>query len=710
MSKHTFISIVTGRKHALGDLSSMSLLWGEFLFPKSLQHNGAWLVPTYAGSTATLTIDSKHISAEFLSSTLPSASDVESLLNLSGYLKKMSDSGERCDEWLNMPPVEPNISESAKLRPLEEIIIRDLSALEAVFARPRSDIETVDESMLTSRARRPSKRAPAYLSAHTEDWETVGLKGVVPRKILSRVRLENYAIYENCVMVRLVDNLLLYLIQRIDRFKKVLRAYEESCDMGSELVGTRFRQNRIASFWGMLFQEQTGGDWIRQNLEKLQASYFRLQGLKNYPLYQQIPKGNQVPRDLKNSNIFSSDLLYRKGAEMWMAWRKGKQASELSLDEQKEHQQKVCEAMEYFRTLLVLHALKILFPWIKDRVEQHSIQPGLCLDLIGGSRRFTLEWKSTGELVIHSFGYELRVVSIPSNLSGIQSVNNAEELVQRFTPEVSDNKKWTLLLHLEDIGKETDASRWFNSTGNDQHSKVRLPTGLMIFGVSPLSIGSAEKVGRALRWFFASIDMQRYPHRFELQGNTPFLQRGLNEGWLEEDSKCHYSVHNLPADRNPLDQAAAEARREKANLEKRLEETSSISNPGNKKCDSYVNKGAGKQLKQQLEEANNTLQAIEHADKEITTGIQVIHSLKTCPVCPNNHENTQFQARANDCYLAICPSCDTTWEIRSAEGKRVPLLIPGGKLLPTVKDQSLDRLYGADLLAIPNTNGSFLLS
>ena len=700
MSEPVLYSIISEKRLPLGDLSSRWLLWGEFRFPHDSLNGGTFLVPSYDQSSFSLAIQNRRYSGPFANSTLPSETDVESLLSLGSHLEEFVEARETGGRWLATPPIEPSISEAAQLLPLEEQVISDLPALEEVFARPRSDIETEEESILVSRARRLSKKAPGYLAAHSEDWERVGLRGVIPKKLLSRIRVENLAIYENCLMVRLVDNLVVHTGRRIEKLKKILRSYEESCDMGKDLIGTRFRRDRIATIWGMLFEESVGGEWIRENLRRLEQMYFELLGLKNFQLYRVIPRDAKVPRDLKNSNILSNDPLYRRGAGLWLAWRKKDRETELSAEEQSERQQSVCRFMELFGVLLCLHALNILYPGIKDWIESRPIHPGVRFDADRFSRKFTFEWRRTGEVVLACGDFQLRIVSVPANLAGVPTPEDARMLVDSFAPASSNRKRWTLLLHLEDVGGGRETIRCFNSVGNEADPDIPLPERLMIFGVSPLSIGSGEKVGRALRWFFAMVDLADYPHAFTTSGTVECLEREIRSQaeWLKKEDSKRFLICAPLSDKRLLIDAENEATRTVKKFESQLQEL---------RQSKSGNKGREKDLKHKLDKAQKDLGQIEHAKSEINNGLEVVDRFTVCPVCHNEHQNAYFEARVRGCFRNECSECGSIWEIRKEDGEdggRFPVLIPTGSLLMN-EDDSVDRLYGADLLTLPSEIG-----
>lgn len=699
MFKPVFRSIVSGKKVDSESFDSRWLLFGELHLSDSTSDEDVFLVPASGQSSISPFFAERGCSGSFPKSTLPAETDLDSLLSLGDHLEKYVNNKANADTWFRTPPLEPNISNSANLLPLEELIAKDLAALEAAFSRPRSDIEATDECVPLSRVRRPSHRAPAYLSAHTEDWENVGLKGVVPRRILSRIRVENLTIYENCMMARLADNLAIYVAKRINKLKKILRAYEESCDMGQDLVGTHFRQRRVAHIWGEMFQGNIGGSLIESNLNELEKIYFRLLGLKNRPLYRAIPHDTKVPRDLKNTNILTNDPLYRKGAELWLEWRRKDQESDLSLQQQYERQQKACRAMNHFAFLLCLRALKILDPKVASQLANIAIVPPLKKTIICLGHSFSIEWHRDGSIALRSgdesCSSELRVASLPANLAGVSSKDDAKLIIDQWS---ADENKWNLVLYLEDDSHMVAGSTWFNSAGNEEDAEVKLPQNFMVFGVSPLNIGSTEKVARAIRWFFANHVLKTYPHRFEITHNPDSLKEYTNHEWLKHEGS-DYCICDTPNELIVSEiSAKLEAQKnELKDLEKKLTEIpKSGRNHGGQ--GRGVDKAAEKDIKLQIDTAKSSCSDWETAQTAIQTGIEIIKLIKSCPVCHSEAADTIFSARDNGCYHCKCNSCKTTWGLEPRDNSRVPILIPGGKVIEQ-KGFNVDRIYGADFLA-----------
>ena len=118
--------------------------------------------------------------------------------------------------------------------------------------RPRTHLRVEVERTPVSRARRSPVQAASYLASHTEDWERPTLSAVIPKRILSVVRDDEYDIYENRVAARLVDNLLAYLAAADQRGLATPGALRRSaCDFSATAgTGSHWRQARVFRLWG----------------------------------------------------------------------------------------------------------------------------------------------------------------------------------------------------------------------------------------------------------------------------------------------------------------------------------------------------------------------------------------------------------------------------------------------------------------------------
>ena len=141
--------------------------------------------------------------------------DVTSILDVGNSVRGVLSSGGTWLDALDVSPLVPGMSERAELQEFEKLLADRLGHLVEVCQRPRTHLRVEVERTAVARARRLATQAPSYLAAHTEDWDRPTLRAVIPKRILSLVREDQFDIYENRVAVRLVDHLDAYLSRRV---------------------------------------------------------------------------------------------------------------------------------------------------------------------------------------------------------------------------------------------------------------------------------------------------------------------------------------------------------------------------------------------------------------------------------------------------------------------------------------------------------------
>src|SRR5262249_55048479 len=152
---------------------------------------------------------------------------------------------------LDLSPLVPGMSNRVEFQRFEQLLKENVGHLKEVCRRPRTHLRVEVERMAVSRARRFPAQAANYLAAHTEDWERPTLRSVVPKRILATVREDQFDIYENRVVVRLVDHLAVYLRRRIREVTRLLRVFEEAAgNHDAAAGGSHWRQRRIYKLWG----------------------------------------------------------------------------------------------------------------------------------------------------------------------------------------------------------------------------------------------------------------------------------------------------------------------------------------------------------------------------------------------------------------------------------------------------------------------------
>ncbi|MEI6422977.1 MAG: hypothetical protein WCP55_12220, partial [Lentisphaerota bacterium] len=98
---------------------------------------------------------------------------------------------------LEVDVVDPGWQKDLDPNPLEIAIKDYLPYLRNVFHRPIRHLKVDSETVLISKVRRLAKKAPDHLATHPEDWDGRTVLGIKPKRVLAKVRLEQWDIYEN---------------------------------------------------------------------------------------------------------------------------------------------------------------------------------------------------------------------------------------------------------------------------------------------------------------------------------------------------------------------------------------------------------------------------------------------------------------------------------------------------------------------------------
>lgn len=227
------------------------------------------------------------------------------------------------DDFLKSPILE---TENNKAGSRDENFICDLSRclpyLKNIFARPINRLYTEETSLMLGRVKKISPKADIYLANHPEDWQAQSIFGhIIPEKILSEERYDNYDIYEN----RLAVFLLMQSIKRVKRirdsfYKKHIRDGQmESFSKQVQDLGYWMR-NRVCSLWNGNLDEAASRNTLKM-YEKATALLIQLNALKAFPLsrYLSLDSGKSNMR-LKVTNILANDVNYRHLTDLWRLW------------------------------------------------------------------------------------------------------------------------------------------------------------------------------------------------------------------------------------------------------------------------------------------------------------------------------------------------------------------------------------------------------
>ena len=620
----------------------------------------------------------------FFSDAQPREQDAKALQDLGQRLHDASHDGWLV--WSEINPLAPGLDEAVRPHPFEDRIQNELQHLEAVCRKPRTHIRLEVERELVGRVRRVARDAPEWLAAHTEDWHHRTLASVQPRRIRAETREERWDLYENRVAARLVDNLVVWVRDRIADVQRIrddiLKRVEELND--STQGSSRHRAERIYSLWGEAWKAgwQEVADGALKRLEHL---LYKVLALQDSSLYRQVPERAQVSRTLRMTNLLNTDDHYRGVARLWRHWSRLPSQGTLSPHMHYRRQQALHESFDAWCMLLVVRACSQLRldPETDDDWEA-PLAKGNSIRL---EKALRIEWEGGGGITIRSSAQETGDVLcrfVPL-LQSLERARTKEGLAQRITPivnAVAEQPHWTLVLHPESGNPPPYEA--LATIGNPPEPGVQ--GAIDFIRVSPYSLDCVERVARAIRWATLVPRMFAYPPRI-----SALPDESLGERLRLEKHDGQWAMTALPTDYEHT----------QAEIERRLHDAHA-------QCEDlqHQRENARRERRRDMP----LLERVRMAEQAVTewcalkvnvdTAIAELRELQTCPRCG---ERAEFQQRTEHCFIAECESasCRAQWELRppSDSKSRVPVLEPQ---VPTAGPYEVDGLVGCDILALPS--------
>lgn len=638
-------------------------------------------------------------------------------------------------DWLSIVPLVPRMTEKIELFPLERKLLETkpvnyLGHLETVCLRPRAHLYVEIERMGISRARRLPVNAASYLASHSEDWECLRLRGVLPKRILSEMRCDLIDIYENRMAARLIDGLVIYLGRRIATVRKAIKTlrivmgYEESEHGSEDKTNRELRKRsdvlqhctyrlarRISELWGKSLNTDRELEKAEDTLTKLEQLKYRVTGLIDSPLYEEVSRRTFVAPKLTMTNILVNDQHYRRVAKLWKIWEKAERAKKKSaLDFYREFQE-LCHGMDRFCFLLVVRALAQLEYWPSDLDIDKPISTDGQWTLEGHGIRLCCQWEK-GRIRLNANGKSLTFVTLPMDLTGASSDSQGQNLLEVFEEAMSKNQDRTIVLYAGSVDEPSptisiEMQRKLYSIGNDP--RTGLPDSLAILPVSSWDISSVERVARALRWFLDSVRFDAYQSKIKWDREVWPSAGELGKGWLEIAPEQNSLVMlRAPTDlewrklglEGLVDKAKCEREQAKSEHDRLLSECKNARQQGNTTTLNQQKRLAN----QQLIIAQQRFDVVRKLFDDMCEARKHAEELLTCPACrKSTNAVVNFHPRSKGCFRSECPTCRTFWETRlCSKGHRYAVMLPGNFV--ESEDNSpgwVDRTYGSDLLALP---------
>lgn len=593
-------------------------------------------------------------------------------------------------DWVAETPLLPALDDALDETPLERAIAAKLGYLEAACQKPRTHLRIEEERLVIARCKRPSVRAPAELAARSEDWERRTLWGVRPRRVLGIVRDELYDIYENRVAVALVDNLDVALVRRLRSVRRVvdlLRQRENYQHVLEDSHNYR-RAIRILELWGEALED--GGQLAHAESvqRRLVALRRRVLALKDTLLYRQIGGRRQGRLQLRMTNVLIHDDVYRRVAELWIAWESHVRSSSVDPDVRWRQEQDAAEGFERFVFLVVVRAL--------DGLGFSPTNTGQTLPL-SGDGEWTLNGPA-GHVVLrrdHSgISVTLAHAERPLTFISLPAMLEAGVTVGEWLGGLRTASVVLAALPADEPRSPAETRARLRQYSNGPQSAP------MFVAVAPWDLESVERVARVLRWYAWSALFARYPVAVELPAG--WVPPTSSPRWIRIADRLLYVTRPPAAHERgwvDLDTRVDSAARSVMDARAKLEA-----------CDPREPRENRKRLhlKHELDHAAAEHNAARQVAAAVDAAIATLDLLRRCPICRTTADVHEFE-QAEELFRCHCSECGATWGRRTCNACRHPfpfLDFPGNE--PSEDLLGADRRYGADVLALPLSPGAYV--
>lgn len=190
-------------------------------------------------------------------------------------------------------------------------IIKVLPSIKKILSKPIVYLKDKQEIVPVEAVKVINNQTLAHVAIHTELWNDITKEGIKPRKLMTIEKIENYVIYENIVVTRVINSILDFIKKTILLMKDILYGCQDI--HFNMLDRTHHKQYFLAI--GKLHMEYASAHERHYSLyfsciEKLMYIEKTLTSKLKAPLYQLCNK-NKSKIKLKKTNVFRSHKDYK---------------------------------------------------------------------------------------------------------------------------------------------------------------------------------------------------------------------------------------------------------------------------------------------------------------------------------------------------------------------------------------------------------------
>lgn len=272
----------------------------------------------------------------------------------------------------SVKPLIQSINTKLCLNEFEELLNKELFHLELIFHQPHYLLHHNIEKVNVSRAKRIPSRGYQNLASHTEDWIQKSIVSFKPSKVLNEELDLLYDVYENQIVVALIERSLVYLEGRLNELvdikdfleglKKLLeerkfeKGWYKKIERNLSLIGSIYtdKNYNITTDKSMLLSP------VRDTIQSMQK---RLKALQKYAVYNEVSKrvvqSLMQENDIYLTNVIKNHKHYRYIRELWLSLSKEdniKTNKELQI-----YEQEVISGLRSFSKAIITYIIKDLF-------------------------------------------------------------------------------------------------------------------------------------------------------------------------------------------------------------------------------------------------------------------------------------------------------------------------------------------------------------
>lgn len=202
-----------------------------------------------------------------------------------------------------------------------DFIEENLKFLDTVVRNPKTFIKNMDEIVPIERAKKTTSESVRHLASHSHMVREVTKSGeVIPKKILTIMREEEYGIYENRFIKTLVDKLVSFVERRYDTIRSLIgtdyiNKFFSSSNFDYEGVKVEYELNLVVT------KRINDNDAEKKNFELLnRVEILRtfIIGFLKTELMKELKSAKPVYSPIQKTNILTKDPNYKKCYELWL--------------------------------------------------------------------------------------------------------------------------------------------------------------------------------------------------------------------------------------------------------------------------------------------------------------------------------------------------------------------------------------------------------